>query len=196
MSGKESKRHLFPNGIRPAHLVLIPAGTMLLLLAIHALVDAYLPMPPWFHDSPLYRGGRILLVSGVMSAVLAWLIVRYTGQYDERVRKKSDALDEVRKFLTQVIATSAEAILTFDENEVITSWNGSAEAIYGWTEEEMIGGGVDKLLPEDEGVREELSRLVEQVRSGAMVRHHESRRLRKNGEEIVVHITSSPPGRS
>ena len=46
---------------------------------------------------------------------------------------------EVHKYYDNIIDKISDAVFTFDENTIITSWNKAAERLYGWTAAEIIG---------------------------------------------------------
>src|SRR6202451_798207 len=73
---------------------------------------------------------------------------------------------------------------------IITSWNAGAEAMYGYTAEEMTGQHVSVLYPPDR--TGELQPILTQVRRGGQVHHFEPRRVRKDGTVIDVSISVSP----
>src|SRR5215469_12583243 len=52
------------------------------------------------------------------------------------------------EFLAAVVECSDDAIITKDLNGVVTSWNNSAERIFGYTAEEMIGQSISILAEE------------------------------------------------
>ena len=58
--------------------------------------------------------------------------------YDLTENKK---LNEQVNFLATVVEQSAEAIVSFDENNRILTWNKGAEKLFGYTEQEMLGFG-------------------------------------------------------
>ena len=53
------------------------------------------------------------------------------------------------EFLASVVEFSDDAIITKDLNGLVTSWNKSAERIFGYTAEEMIGQPISILAAPD-----------------------------------------------
>jgi PAS domain S-box-containing protein len=86
--------------------------------------------------------------------------------------------------------SSDDAIIGKTLDGVITTWNSSAERIYGYRAEEMIGHSVSLLIPA--GLPGELDEILKQVRVGKRVDHYETRRRRKDGATITVSLTVSP----
>ena len=62
---------------------------------------------------------------------------------------------------------------------VITSWNPAAEQMYGYSAEEIIGQPVTVLChPDHVG---EIKEILDKIRRGERVLHHETVRRRKDG---------------
>jgi two-component system sensor kinase FixL len=100
------------------------------------------------------------------------------------------AAEEANSRLAAIVASSEDAIVAKTLEGIVTDWNGGAEAIFGYSAEEMIGKPVSLLLPpgqEDEGAR-----ILERLKRGERVEHFETRRRCKNGDIIDVSLTVSP----
>jgi PAS domain S-box-containing protein len=92
--------------------------------------------------------------------------------------------------LATLIESSANAIITLDLGGTIRSWNGAAERIYGWSRAEAVGM-VIPMVPAD--LRDESRALMAQIAAtGEPLTNFETRRLRKDGEQIPVMVTVSP----
>ncbi len=48
-----------------------------------------------------------------------------------------------------LVATTSDPILSFDLDGNITTWNGAAERMYGYTAQEAMGQSVELLYPEN-----------------------------------------------
>jgi PAS domain S-box-containing protein len=57
--------------------------------------------------------------------------------------------DSPEHFLSAIIDSSDDAIITKDLNGIVTSWNKAAERIFGYTADEMIGQPILRLIPPD-----------------------------------------------
>ena len=75
-------------------------------------------------------------------------------------------------------------------NGVITSWNKSAERVFGYTASEAVGKPVTILIPPDR-LQEEPS-ILSRLRRGERVDHFETVRQRKDGVPIDISLTVSP----
>lgn len=92
--------------------------------------------------------------------------------------------------LSAIIASSEDAIISKSLDSIITSWNPSAERIFGYSAFEMIGDSILKLIPSDR-VDEEAMILLK-LKNGERVEHFETKRLNKSGVSIEVSLTISP----
>jgi len=92
--------------------------------------------------------------------------------------------------LAAIITSSDDAIISKTLDSVITSWNSSAQRIFGYTAEEMIGETIYKLIPADR--QDEETEIIERLRKGEHVDHFETKRLTKDGRLIDVSLTISP----
>lgn len=89
-----------------------------------------------------------------------------------------------------IIINSVDAIISKDLNGIITSWNKSAERIFGYTEAEAIGQSVTMLMP-PQVVHEEQG-ILERLKQGETIEQYETLRRRKDGSDIDVSLTVSP----
>src|SRR6185369_8416670 len=77
-----------------------------------------------------------------------------------------------------------------DLNGIITSWNASAERIFGYSASEAVGKSITILIPPDH--IDEEPRLLERIRRGERIEHFETIRRRKDGTLIPISLTISP----
>jgi diguanylate cyclase (GGDEF)-like protein/PAS domain S-box-containing protein len=101
-------------------------------------------------------------------------------------RKRSE--NEAAHFRA-VIESTQDAIIGKDLDGVITSWNGGAERLYGYSADEAIGKSISVLVPP--GHDDELPEILRSVRSGAQLENYETVRERKDGTQVDVSLTLS-----
>ena len=92
--------------------------------------------------------------------------------------------------LAAIVESSDDAIISKDLQGIITSWNKSAERVFGYADEEVIGKPGTTLIPPHLGDEEQL--ILERIRRGEPIEHYETVRRRKDGSDINVSITVSP----
>jgi PAS domain S-box-containing protein len=92
--------------------------------------------------------------------------------------------------LGAIIDSSEDAIVSKTLDGVITSWNGAAERMFGWSAAEAIGHHITLIVP-DTHLDEELEVLA-RLRRGEHIRHFETVRRHKDGQLIDVSLSVSP----
>ena len=92
--------------------------------------------------------------------------------------------------LSAIVDSSDDAIISKDLNGIITSWNKSAERLFGYTAEEVIGQPITILIPADR--QNEEPEILRRIRVGERVDHFETIRQRKDGSLLDISLTISP----
>jgi PAS domain S-box-containing protein len=98
--------------------------------------------------------------------------------------------DEQTALLASIVESSDDAIIGSTPEGTITSWNGGAELIYGYSAVEMTGRPITGIIPPAR--IDEMSGILARVRKGERVRHIETLRVRKDGSLITISLTVSP----
>jgi PAS domain S-box-containing protein len=106
---------------------------------------------------------------------------------DITVRKQ---LEEELDRLAMIVELSNDAIFNISLDDVITSWNRGAENIFGYSAGEIIGSPIFRLLPAER--YQERTRIKKTIRQGKNVEHFETTRLKKDGSQVLVSISTSP----
>ena len=105
-------------------------------------------------------------------------------------------LNEVRgdnvasNWLTAIIESADDAIISKTLDGIITSWNKGAERIFGYTADETIGKHVSILIPTDHLDEEPV--IIGRIKRGERIDHYETVRLRKDGRLLDISMTVSP----
>jgi PAS domain S-box-containing protein len=92
--------------------------------------------------------------------------------------------------LAAIVDSSDDAIISKDLDGVITSWNKSAERIFGYTPEEAIGQHISLIIPPERHAEE--SDILARLRRGERIDHFHTVRRRKDGSLLEVSLTISP----
>jgi PAS domain S-box-containing protein len=92
--------------------------------------------------------------------------------------------------LAAIVESSSDAIFSRTLDGTITSWNKGAERTFGYSSEEILGGSISRLIPEDR--LSDLPPIHERVLRGEIVEPFETIGLCKEGQPIDVSVTMSP----
>jgi PAS domain S-box-containing protein len=98
--------------------------------------------------------------------------------------------EEATGLLAAIVASSDDAIVSKDLNGIITSWNKSAERLFGYTAQEAIGRQITLIIPHNRLNEED--EILSRIRRGERVDHFETIRVRKDGTTIELSLTISP----
>jgi PAS domain S-box-containing protein len=171
----------------------VPTGTRVTNVGDKKVMESYAPVY-WALDPGRPRGylgldrdygpvstqirNSFLVQAGTIAAALLLLYLALLPIMHRLTARLQRALVE-RKRLAVIVETSNDAIIGRDRDGLITSWNAGAEAIYGWSEDEVLGRPIDFLLSEPLEVGDELE-LTRMLHS------------RKDGRYVRVSMTVSP----
>jgi PAS domain S-box-containing protein len=97
---------------------------------------------------------------------------------------------ESAAYLAAIVESADDAIISKTLEGIVTSWNASAQRIFGYTAQEMIGQPILRLIPLDLQSEEEY--ILARLRAGERIEHFETIRVRKDGRKLEVSLTISP----
>lgn len=89
-----------------------------------------------------------------------------------------------------IVNSSDAAVVSKSLDSIVTSWNPAAEAVFGWTAEEMVGQSIRRIIPEDRQQEEDF--ILDRIRRGKSATRLESVRIRKDGAAVHVAVLASP----
>jgi PAS domain S-box-containing protein len=92
--------------------------------------------------------------------------------------------------LAAIVEHSGDTIFTKNLDGIIQTWNASAERLFGYGAEEIVGQPVTRLFPPDRLSEED--HILESLRAGKPVERLETIRIAKNGRPIPVSVNISP----
>jgi PAS domain S-box-containing protein len=93
-------------------------------------------------------------------------------------------------FLSAIVESSDDAIISKSLDGIIQSWNRGAQRIFGYSAAEAIGQSITLLIP-SELVHEE-HEIISRLRRGERIDHFETTRVAKDGRHIDISVTISP----
>ncbi|HEX5435065.1 MAG TPA: PAS domain S-box protein, partial [Candidatus Angelobacter sp.] len=92
--------------------------------------------------------------------------------------------------LAAIVESSDDAIVSKDLNGVVQSWNRSAERLFGYKAEEIIGRSILLIIPPELQSDEDM--ILGKIRAGEKIDHFETVRVAKSGERLDVSLSISP----
>ena len=99
-------------------------------------------------------------------------------------------MEEERARLAMIVESSSDAIFSVSLDGVITSWNRGAENVFGYSAGEIVGSPIFTIIPSER--YDERSQILQTIMGGEQLQHFETIRVRKDGSQIYVSITTSP----
>jgi PAS domain S-box-containing protein len=93
-------------------------------------------------------------------------------------------------YLSAIIASSDDAIVSKDLNGIIQTWNPAAERMFGYPAAEAIGQPITLIIPVER--RAEEVDIIARLRRGERIDHFETVRVAKNGREVHISLSVSP----
>ena len=93
-------------------------------------------------------------------------------------------------WLAAIVESSEDAIISKSVNGIITSWNKSAERLFGFSAAEAIGQPITIIVPPN--LLDEEATIIASIRAGRRIEHYETVRCRKDGTLVDISLTVSP----
>ncbi len=109
------------------------------------------------------------------------MLVDVTGQKEAQ---------QASGLLAAIVDSSDDAIISKSLDGEITSWNKSAERLFGYAATESIGRNMMMLVPPER--RQEELGILQRIGRGERINHFETVRRNKNGTDVEVSISVSP----
>jgi PAS domain S-box-containing protein len=138
------------------------------------------------------KDGREVIVESRQQLLSDGTVIEVNRDVTER--KQTEAAlresEQQLRWLASIIASSDDAIISKNLDGIITSWNGGAERMYGYTAAEAIGQPITILIPENR--REEEREISARINCGEHIDHFETVRRCKHGRLVAVSLTVSP----
>lgn len=125
---------------------------------------------------------RGIITSLLLAFWAAWYVLRERRQGEEALRRSHERY-------RGLLEVSPGAVALYDGDLRATEWNRTAQRLYGWQRDEILGGVLPTVPAEKE---EELRTLMQRVAAGSSVLGIETLRLHKNGDRINVQLSLLP----
>jgi PAS domain S-box-containing protein len=131
-------------------------------------------------------GGRTIALNASRLTREGNVLLLLTLQ-DVTERKRAD---RANSHLAAIVGSSDDAIISKQLDGTITSWNDSAQRLFGYSAEEAIGQHITLIVPWER--RSEEEEILRRLARGERVDHFETVRRRKDGNTLDVSLTISP----
>lgn len=165
----------------------------LLAIGLSTVLASYYFVEPR-HKLRISEPAELLgLASFVVVALVIAIAIELMHRANARARQaavESWRADEVSAHLAAIVTSSSDAIVSKTLQGTVTSWNGGAQRMFGYTAEEMIGQPIQLLIPTEYQSDEDY--ILSQLRAGERIDHYETVRKHKDGTLLDVSLTISP----
>ena len=108
---------------------------------------------------------------------------------ETEIARRSET-EEALSRLAAIVESSEDAIASKDLNGIIRSWNASAERMFEYKAEEIIGKPVTLVIPPE--LHKDEAMILSKIRRGERIEHFETVRVTKSGRRLDVSLTVSP----
>ena len=112
------------------------------------------------------------------------IVITFHDVTERKLAERTTAL------LAAIVDSSDDAIVSKKLDGTITSWNQSAERLFGYQKEEAVGQNITLIIPWER--RSEEEDILRRLASGERVEHFETVRRRKDATYLDVSLTISP----
>jgi len=140
--------------------------------------------------------GAFLLILTGHASIIEQVVVERTAELSQtnaalaREIAERQRAEEAQAHLAAIVESSDDAIISYTLDGAIVSWNAGAEAIFGYTFAEIYGRSIALLRSSD--TLNDLRPMLEQIKRGASIAHHDVVRQRQDGVRIDVSLAVSP----
>lgn len=163
-------------------------GNKILICLLYGFVlTAFSDLIYLFHEYP----GHLMKAAGLYFFYMGMFKTSIDKPYETMVEAGEKRIQEAQEKYRNLFDSANDAIILTDPDNTVTSWNKSAERIFGWTETEILG---KKFLPMsfDQKLQPDSEQIIRNAISGGTVTGIETLLKRKDGKEIDVSMTLSP----
>jgi diguanylate cyclase (GGDEF)-like protein/PAS domain S-box-containing protein len=98
--------------------------------------------------------------------------------------------EQIRALFAAIVESAEDAMFSTDLQGYVTSWNGSAERLFGYGASEMVGRFYGEILEGEE--LEDFEQVFARVMAGERLSYHDTTRTRRDGTKFDVSMSLSP----
>ncbi len=105
------------------------------------------------------------------------------------ITQEKQASQDARN-MASIIESSNDAIMSANLEGIFTSWNATAERMFGYLAEEIIGQSISLVIPHEK--MQESADNLSKILGGYKIEPYETLGIRKSGSSIPISLTISP----
>ncbi len=154
-------------------------------VVLSTVLGWWLFVPPAFQFVPITARDVI----NVSIFVCVGGIIVWTAESLRRTRAQLIKMLEASSELTAIVSYSGDAIVGFGLDGTVRSWNASAEQLFGYRADEIVGRPLSALVPPER--QDEPKQMFPRSSSGDILKF-ETQRLHKSGKRIDVTVSTGP----
>jgi len=98
--------------------------------------------------------------------------------------------EQLREQFAAIVESAEDAMFSTDLQGYVTSWNGSAERLLGYSANEMVGRLYGEILEGEE--LEDFEQVFARVMAGEHLSYHDTTRTRRDGTKFDVSMSLAP----
>jgi len=98
-------------------------------------------------------------------------------------------LDPRLELAATIIESSDDAIISRSLDGTITSWNPSAERLFGYRADEIVARSILTIIPPE--LHDEEAMILRRLCAGERIEHYETERMHKDGHRVPVSVAIS-----
>jgi PAS domain S-box-containing protein len=123
---------------------------------------------------------------------MAATLSRHRDDLEALVLERTDALRRTQAQLTQLVTSSADAIVGTDPDDVVILWNNGAETLFGHPREEAVGVRLSDLIEMGDGGNTIERRFIDgALQDTGSVVNYRTRRRARDGTVLPVTLTKT-----
>jgi diguanylate cyclase (GGDEF)-like protein/PAS domain S-box-containing protein len=175
----------------PAAVALAFAGVLALVWQMPTLIEIPENLQLGFDVSELLFFAAISISLTLFALEIFVDQARSLARAGEMLARQAAELDRASALrqMAAIVESSNDAIFGRDRHGAVVSWNPAAEALYGYSADEILGESALALVPPE--LQAEAQEMNDRALTGEAVQNLETLRLRKDGSPVDVSLTVS-----
>lgn len=135
-----------------------------------------------------------LILSSVLIALAIGIVFKLVRILNQKVALLENNIEEAYhrgKELQSILDTTIDAIICIDENGSVLEWNVSAQNVFGYSKEEMIGSTLEKIIPNSSIIAHQRGIQAANSKIKLAANSNVVKAKTRQGDEINIELTVS-----